>query len=64
MSLEFGVKMGPGSRSPRIYPNAQRRKSLALVISPSRITLNEQTMYAYAEVWERVRLVCTVRKCE
>ena len=24
--------------------------------------LNEQTVYAYAEVWERARLVCTVRR--
>ena len=24
--------------------------------------LNEQTVYAYAEVWERTRLVCTVRR--
>jgi hypothetical protein len=28
------------------------------------ITLNDQAMYAYAEVWERVRLVCTVRRGE
>jgi hypothetical protein len=26
--------------------------------------LNEQTMYEYAEVWERARLVCTVRRGE
>jgi hypothetical protein len=26
--------------------------------------LNEQTIYPYAEVWDRARLVCTVRKGE
>jgi hypothetical protein len=26
--------------------------------------LNEQTIYPYAEVWDRVRLVCTVRRGE
>jgi hypothetical protein len=26
--------------------------------------LNEQTVHVYAEVWDRARLVCTVRKGE
>jgi hypothetical protein len=26
--------------------------------------LNEQTIYPYAEVWDRARLVCTVRRGE